>query len=124
MMRPWALITAAALGFATGVVLWSAGNASRGEQLFSQMCTGCHGLDAGKEGPRLRGVFGRAAGGVGKFPYSEAMKKARLVWDEATLDKWLTDPDSVVAGTDMAFRLENAQQRADIIAYLKTLRRK
>jgi cytochrome c len=47
-----------------------------------------------------------------------------LVWDETTLDKWLTDPESVVAGNNMAFRLENAGQRADIIAYLKTLGRK
>lgn len=123
-MRRSALIRAAALGFAVGVMLWSAGNREQGQQLFNQMCTGCHALDSEKEGPRLRGVFGRAAGAVHGFPYSEGMKKVKLVWDDASLDKWLTDPAGVVADNDMAFRLENAEQRADIIAYLKTLNTK
>ena len=123
-MRRSALITAAALGFTAGFTLWSAGNGKRGEQLFNKMCTGCHALDSEKEGPRLRGAFGRAAGAVEGFPYSEGMKRARVVWDESTLDKWLADPTGVVADNDMAFRLENAEQRADIIAYLKMLGRK
>jgi cytochrome c len=123
-MRRLALITAAALGFAAGFTLWSAGNGERGQQLFVKMCSGCHALDSEKEGPRLRGVFGRAAGAVAGYPYSEGMKRPRLIWDEATLDKWLTDPTLVVADNDMAFRLENAEQRADIIAYLKMLGRR
>ncbi len=114
-------LTAAAVGFAAGLVLCSADNRDLGEQLFNKLCTGCHALDSEKEGPRLRAVFGRAAGSVEGFPYSEGMKKARLVWDEAMLDKWLTDPANVVAENDMAFRLESAEQRAEIIAYLKRL---
>ena len=90
--------------------LWSAGNAKRGEELFNKMCTGCHGVDAPKSGPALRGVYGRRSGPV--------------TFDEATLDRWLTDPTSVKPDTDMAFRSENAGERADIIAYLKTLRAK
>jgi cytochrome c len=121
MMRRSALITAALLGFATGYTLLSATSSGQGEQLFNKMCAGCHALDSEKEGPRLRGVFGRTAGAVAGFPYSEGVKKAGVIWDEATLDKWLTDPSGVVADNDMAFRLENAGQRADIIAYLKTL---
>ena len=124
MIQRSALIAAATLGFAACLSLWSAGSGKRGEELFNQMCTGCHALDSEKAGPRLRGVFGRAAGAVAGFPYSEGLKKARLVWDEATLDKWLTDSSSAVADTDMALRLENAEQRADIIAYLITLDRK
>ena len=123
-MKRSALLTAAVLGFLTGFTLWSAASAEKGEQLFNRMCTGCHGLDAGKEGPPLRGVVGRAAGRVAGFPYSEGIKKAGLVWDEAMLDKWLTDPSSLVADNDMAFRLDNAEQRADIIAYLKMSARK
>jgi cytochrome c len=124
MMWANAWIPAAALLFGVGMVAWTADDARRGEQFFHQMCTGCHALDAEKEGPRLRGVFGRAAGSVAGFPYSDGLKKARVVWDEATLDKWLTDPSSIAADNDMAFRLENAGQRADIIAYLKTLKGK
>ena len=74
-----------------------------------------------KSGPRLRGVFGRAAARDEQFPYSNALKKARLTWDEAALDKWLSDPDSLIPGADMAFRMDNAAGRADIIAYLKQL---
>ncbi len=117
------LIAAVALGVGTGLSLWSAGNISQGEELFGKMCTGCHALDSEKAGPPLRNVFGRPAGAVKGFPYSEGMKKARVVWDAATLDKWLTDPSSVVADNDMAFRSDNPEQRAAIIAYLKTLAR-
>src|ERR1051326_1362384 len=106
-MRWPALITAAAFGFVTGFVLWGAGSAQHGEDLFNRMCTGCHALDSEKEGPRLRGVFGRASGAVEGFPYSDGLKKARIVWDEKMLDQWLTDTASVAADNDMAFRLEN-----------------
>ena len=123
-MRRMAILTAAVLGFAAGFTLWSAGSAQRGEELFQRTCTGCHALDNEKEGPRLRGVFGRASGAVPGFPYSEGLKKARVVWDEKLLDQWLTDTESVSQANDMAFRLEDAGARADIIAYLKTLSKK
>jgi len=93
----------------------------RGQQLFERRCTGCHRLDDVRSGPRLRGVFGRAAGADPGFPYSNALKSARLTWDEATLDRWLTDPEAVVPNNDMAFRISNADERAEIIAYLKGL---
>jgi cytochrome c len=124
MTQRSARIAAVILESAVCFTLWSAASSKRGEQLFNQICTGCHALDSEKAGPRLRGVFGRAAGAVPGFSYSEGLKKSRLVWDEVTLDKWLTDSSSAVADTDMALRLENAEQRADIIAYLKTLDRK
>src|SRR5215471_9784581 len=115
-MRRSAMIAAAALGLAAHITLWSGASAERGSQLLNKKCTGCHALDSEKEGPRLRAVFGRVAGAVESYPYSEGLKSARLTWDEATLDKWLTDPSGVVSDNDMAFRLENAEQRADIIA--------
>ena len=102
----------------------SAGNEQKGANLFTRRCTGCHALDNEKIGPRLRGVFGRPAGAVPNFPYSDATKKAKIVWDEATLEKWLADPDQLVPGNDMTFRLESAEERADIIAYLKALPKK
>jgi cytochrome c len=54
-----------------------------------------------------------------RFPYSEAVKKSPVVWTEAALDKWLTDPEAVIPDSDMAFRLDNAVERAAIIAFLK-----
>ena len=94
-------------------------DAAAGRAAFEQRCTGCHALDHEKVGPRLAGVLGRKAGTVSNFPYSDAVKKAGVVWNEAALDKWLTDPDSVIPDSDMAFRLDNAAERAAIIAFLK-----
>ncbi len=94
-------------------------DAAAGRAVFERRCTGCHALDHEKVGPRLAGVVGRKAGAVSNFPYSDAVKKASVVWNETTLDKWLTDPDSVIPDSDMAFRLDNAVERAAIIAFLK-----
>jgi cytochrome c len=90
-----------------------------GRATFEKRCGGCHSLDHDKEGPRLAGVVGRKAGTVSGFPYSDAVKKSGVVWNEALLDKWLTDPESVVRDSDMAFRLESSVERAAIITFLK-----
>ena len=92
-----------------------------GQALFQKRCTGCHALDADHEGPRLRGVVGRAAGTVKTFQYSEALKNAKHTWDEANLDKWLTDTESVVPDNDMSFRVPKQEERAAIISYLRSL---
>src|SRR6266705_2232323 len=78
-----------------------------GQVLFQKYCTGCHALDADHEGPRLRGVVGRAAGTVKTFQYSEALKNAKYTWDEAKLDKWLTDTESVVPDNDMSLSVSH-----------------
>jgi cytochrome c len=96
-------------------------SAPEGQGLFEKRCTGCHALDSDHEGPRLRGVVGRAAGSVKTFQYSDALKNAKHTWNEATLDKWLTDPESVVPDNDMSFRVPKQEERAAIIAYLKSL---
>jgi cytochrome c len=95
------------------------GNSQNGKGLFEKRCTGCHTLTTNKEGPRLGGVFGRRAGAVSDFAYSDEMKAANLTWDEATLDKWLTNTDAVIRNNDMAFRVASPQERADIIEYLR-----
>ena len=97
------------------------GDAKHGETVFNKRCGGCHALDIDKDGPRLRGVFGRKAGTGGSFKYSEALKKSGVIWDEQSLDKWLTDPDKFIADNDMDFHLPKPDERADVIAYLKTL---
>jgi cytochrome c len=96
-------------------------NADRGKELFEKRCTGCHSLDQDKEGPRLRGVYGRQAGKVSGFKYSAALQSSVITWDESSLDKWLTDPDSLIADNDMAFRVVKADERAEIIRYLKAV---
>jgi cytochrome c len=90
-----------------------------GRSAFEKRCTGCHALDHEKVGPRLAGVVGRKAGAVSTFPYSDAVKKSTVVWSEAVLDKWLTDPEAVIPDTDMTFRLNDSVERAAIIAFLK-----
>jgi cytochrome c len=97
----------------------SAPDATRGADLFNRRCTGCHTLAQSREGPKLGGVYGRAAASVPGFPYSAALKGTQITWNEQTLDKWLTDPDAFVPGVNMDFRVPKPQERADIIAFLK-----
>jgi cytochrome c len=96
-----------------------AGDADRGKQLFEKRCTGCHSLDQDKEGPRLRTVYGRPAGSISTFKYSDALKSAHLTWNDVSLDKWLTDTESLVPDNDMSFHVPKADERADIISFLK-----
>jgi len=101
--------------------LAKAQNSEHGKELFEKRCSGCHALDKEKEGPRLRGVYGRMSGTVASFQYSKALKTAHITWDAASLDKWLTDPEKLVPDSDMAFQLVRPEERTDIIAYLKQL---
>jgi cytochrome c len=93
-----------------------------GKMIFMR-CAACHAVSAAaprKVGPHLQGIVGRKSGSVEGFSYSPAMKAASLRWDEATLDRWLTRPASVVPGTAMVFAgLPDAADRKAVIAYLK-----
>jgi len=93
----------------------------RGRDAFEKRCTGCHALDKIKVGPSLRSVYGRKAGQDTQFAYSDALKAAPVTWDEATLDRWLIDTESVIPDNDMSFRLNDPAERASIIAYLRQL---
>jgi len=93
----------------------------RGEDLFLRRCSGCHALDLNKEGPRLRGVYGRKAAAVPDFVYSVALEKLDLRWDEASLDRWLSNPDAMAPDTDMGFWLVDREDRKAVISYLKSL---
>ncbi len=95
------------------------GDPVRGKQLFEKRCTGCHSLDADKEGPHLRGVYGRKAGTAPGFDYSDALQAANFTWNDALLEKWLTDTESVVPDNNMDFHVPNPDERADIIGYLR-----
>jgi len=119
-MRRWSSALLA-LSAASAVLLALSTPEERGKDLFERRCSGCHARDIDKEGPRLRGVYGRKSASVADFEYSEALKKKTVRWDEASLDQWLTDPDAMAPGTDMAFRLRDADERGAVIAYLKSL---
>jgi cytochrome c len=67
----------------------------------------------------LQGVYGRTSGTVVNFAYSSALKRAHVVWDETSLEKWLTDPDAFIAGNDMDFLVSKPRERRDLISYLK-----
>jgi cytochrome c len=98
------------------------GDPAAGKKIFMR-CVACHAVQPGagaKMGPNLAGVVGRKSGSAAGFKYSAAMQKAKLTWNDATLDKWLTKPSAVVPGTSMAFPgLPNPADRANVIAYLK-----
>jgi cytochrome c len=102
----------------------NSGGADHGREVFDRRCTGCHALDNDKEGPRLRSVYGRKAGSVSSFKYSDALKKANVTWDDSNLDRWLTDPDKFIPDVDMDFHLEKPDERSAVIAYLKQLSNK
>ena len=92
----------------------------QGKELFDKRCGGCHALDRDKEGPRLGGVVGRATASITTFEYSDGLKKAKFKWTEEKLNQWLTDPDKLVADNDMAFHVESADERREIISFLKS----
>jgi len=98
------------------------GNAKRGAQLFSA-CAACHSLapDRNMTGPSLAGVWERKAGNLKSFErYSPALKASAIVWDERTLDAWLTSPSHFIPDNRMTFAgMSDAGQRADLIAFLK-----
>ena len=91
----------------------------RGRELFAKRCSGCHALDSDKEGPRLRGVFGRRAGAVDGFPYSDGLRNSGIVWDENRLNRWLENPEQTAKDTNMEFRVGDAAERAALVAFLK-----
>jgi cytochrome c len=95
------------------------GDPIRGEALFEKRCSGCHSLTENHRGPRLQRVYGRTSGSVADYAYSPALKKSNVVWDQSTLDKWLTDTDAFIPGNEMDFLVAKPQERLDVIAFLR-----
>jgi len=117
--------TLSMLGKGTGgseATLDGDGDAVHGKAVFEKRCTGCHAMEADREGPRLAGAFGRKAGSVPGFTYSTGLKNLGLTWNDATLERWLSDPDMVVPDNNMSFSVPKADERRDVIAYLKQQR--
>ena len=97
----------------------AAGDIDAGLALYQARCAACHSMDYNGVGPAHRGVFGRQAAQAPGFAYSDALKATHLIWDEASLDQWLADPEKLVPGQRMWVNVPEAAARRDLIAYLK-----
>lgn len=114
-----ALVAAVACVAAAAAVAATADQIRAGEAVYAR-CLACHALAVDRVGPRHCGLFGRLAGSVPGFAYSEAMKKSKIVWNDKTLDRFLAKPLAMVPGTAMTYDgVPDAAERADLIAYLK-----
>ncbi len=119
------------ISMAAGIAILStaspvrAADPAAGKSVFNSYCSICHSNQPGKNmvGPSLFGVVGRQTGSVPGFHYSPANQNAHLTWDTASLDKYLQAPRSVIPGTTMTYAgLKDDTKRADLIAYLATLK--
>ena len=108
----------------------AAGDATKGQTGFATKCGICHQVGPGAKtqiGPELNAVVGRKAASVADFAYSPGMKKlgdSGFVWSEEDIDKWITDPKAMIPDSPMALAfpgMPDAGERADVIAYLKTV---
>jgi len=120
-----ALVFSAALG--AGFAVQAAGDAGGGKLLFDRTCANCHSVEAGvnKVGPTLFDVIDRPIASVPGYDYSKKMRavgKDWKVWDEKRLGAYLTNPRQVLHGVKMFFAVPDAKDRADVIAYLGTLK--
>lgn len=105
------------------------GDAARGKAFFQVNCAVCHSPVLGpenlviiKQGPSLVGVVGRAAGSLPNFNYTKAIRQSGFTWDPAALYRFLANPMTAVPGTTMPIPVADAGHRADVIAYLVTLK--
>ena len=118
-MRPF-LVAAALTAVASGTAL--AQDAASGEKIFAQ-CRACHQVgETAKNvvGPVLNGLFGRKAGTIEGYNYSEPNKNSGLTWDEATFADYIKDPKAKIPGTKMVYAgLKDEKRIQDLIAYLK-----
>jgi cytochrome c len=116
LLAPAAVAQAAAPAALTG-------NAEAGKAAFRK-CASCHQVGPsarGGFGPKLTGVIGRKAGATTDYKYSAAMKNANIVWTEQNLAAFLKAPSDFIPGNNMRFwGIGNAQQVADLLAYLRT----
>jgi cytochrome c len=118
-----ALFLTAASGSA--IAAEASGDAVAGRAIFQRICQTCHSAEIGinKVGPSLWNVVGRQAASVPDFVYSDGMKSNKSIWSASSLDAYLADPRGDVHGAKMFFKgLPEAKDRADVIAYLQTLK--
>ena len=119
-MRFAMIISAAGMATAiiTSNIAFAAGDTVHGELLYKR-CQQCHSIEQNRVSPRHKGVFGRVAGIQPGYKYSSAFRRSGIVWNEETLDRWLTNPQAFISGVNMFYRVGDPQDRADVIEFLK-----
>lgn len=127
MTRAGALLLVASAGLLV-VGLAGAGSPAPSEiaagQEVYERCAACHSLDRDRVGPLHCGIFGRRAGSVPGFAYSEAMRASGIVWNRQTLNTFLADPLGTVPGTFMTYAgVQDPEERAQLIAFLEVATR-
>lgn len=115
---PTHLLAVAALALAAAPYAHAQGDPAAGKLLYATRCATCHSLEYNGAGPTHKGLVGRRAGTAQGYTYSNALKNSSVVWEEATLSRWLTDPDKFIPGQKMFVSVPDAKERADIVAYL------
>jgi cytochrome c len=120
------IASAQLLGFAlTLLATIAAARADGPQMIFNNACRTCHSMKEGDNrlGPSLAGVVGRKAGSVAGYAYSPSMQNSGVTWDEATLDKFIANPDQVVNGNKMKpyTGIADEGQRNEIVAFLKSI---
>jgi len=112
----------AVLALLSGELAWA--DADNGRNLFLRRCHNCHSVGPGAQsgfGPQLNDLFGRQAGSLAGYNYSEAMRQAGFAWDREALAAFLRDPERKVPGTKMRFwGIGGADDLRDIADYLET----
>lgn len=100
----------------------STATVQRGRALYESRCTACHAVDSNRTGPAHRGVVGRRAGSAADYAYSDELASSSVIWTPKRLNEWLADPEKVIPGQRMGFQIDSRRERADLIAYLQTLK--
>jgi cytochrome c len=123
-MRRHLILALAVIGASASLspTLAAQGNPDRGQRVFDN-CAACHSLEPNRNmtGPSLAELWNRKAGSLPSFSrYSSALKSSDVVWNDKTLDQWITDPQRLIPGNDMTFQgIEDDRQRTDLLAFLK-----
>lgn len=125
MMRLMVKLTGVALAVMVGAAPAAStaatlqGDPVKGKEIYTR-CEACHSLAYDRTGPRHCGLFGRRAGSVKGFAYSDAMRRSNIVWNEKSLDRFIANPFKAIPGTAMGYAgVTDRVERADLIAYLK-----
>jgi len=123
-MAAFIAATVASFAFVIAIVFSRQAAAEDGQAAFNNACRTCHSMkaDDNRLGPNLHNIVGRKAGAAGGFAYSQSLQNSGVTWDEATLDKFIAAPDSVVPNNNMKpfTGISDANLRATIVGYLKS----
>lgn len=115
------LLASCFVAYATIAQAGPSGDAEHGKAIYQQVCAACHSTEYNGVGPAHKNVFGRRAGTQPNYAYSPALAASGVTWTDSNLNRWLTNPEAMVPGQKMGISVPSAEDRADVIGYLKSL---